>query len=134
MTNIGANLRSLHLPPATCHLRLATCHLQTRLAAFASLRELFIRVGEQSFMAPDRAEVETLARFFASYWSLAKLISVAFYAIFQHELNEFGEFSLFFFVKFAFIRVKIRKRQCPASYLDPPTGRKTKRALNLRLR
>ena len=44
-----------------------------------------------------------------SYWSLAKLISVAFHAIFRHELNEFGEFFLFLFVKFAFIRVKIKK-------------------------
>ncbi len=46
-------------------------------------------------------------------WSLAKLISVDFHAIFRHELNEFGEFFLFFFVKFAFIRVKIKKHQCP---------------------
>ncbi len=46
---------------------------------------------------------------FVSYWSLAKLISVAFHAIFRHELSEFGEFFLFFFVKFVFIRVKIKK-------------------------
>ncbi len=50
---------------------------------------------------------------FHNDWSLAKLISVAFHAIFRHELNEFGEFFLFFFVKFAFIRAKIKKRQCP---------------------